>query len=284
MSEYLVSAPIRTYEHPNTGSVIDIVPTIHVGEPSYYARLGDYVRARQDKGFIVQYESIAESEEPEYPLSLAGRFKHKLLIATMDASYDASVIATDASRYVAQPNDRLFREEGSTNVDVDESYTAANMGVLAQLDDLYSTTRFRRKLSKASRTKDVEQLNEFIFSVIKKGVETSLGTRRRLHPPSHKFIIDKRNEVALTGVDNTLETDPSAKIVLIWGLGHLAGLAAGLKRRDYEHVDSKDITVTFSPTIGQRQITKEQKELDKMKSKLQASSAKLEQARARRYQ
>lgn len=76
------------------------------------------------------------------------------------------------------------------------------------------------------------------------GLRTAAAGRLFLRSRGDDVIVDRRNTVALDGVDSTdLDT------VLIWGPAHLRGLDAGLRQRGFSRVATDWYDVTRLPTI-----------------------------------
>lgn len=265
MSEWTVTTPIDTFEHPETGSVIDIVSMFHVGEPSYYHKLGSYIMGRQDEGFGVHYESITDNDAPNADSGFLDGLKRKLFLAEADAQVDGMVILMLDSSYTTQSNDDLFRDEGARNNDVTEEEIIANTSLFAQLAKFVHARKFRRELKRAAR-KGTESLDEHTFTKLKK-LEDTVKSGNERKSPGHHIIIDRRNEVALAGVDAELVENQDAKLVLVWGLGHLAGLSSGLIERGYTHADTQEVTVAFNRSGLDRSIEKSRVELRRLNEK-----------------
>lgn len=56
-----------------------------------------------------------------------------------------------------------------------------------------------------------------------------------------RVIIDYRNQVALEAQDQHAEDHPGQNLVMVWGLGHLARLGAGMVDRGYDMVAEETI-------------------------------------------
>lgn len=280
MAEWKTSTPIDTFEHPTTGSLIDIVSTVHVGHPSYYKKLGDYIMGRQDEGFRVHYEGIATS--PDFvPSGFLENMKDRLHQARADASADTQVEVEWSSAYTMQ-DDRIFYEAGSSNVDVTEADYIRGLGVGAHINLLYQSRRKRRSIQKAVQKKSPEGFEEYIFKMIRANVEPRKDDSERRRQLGDKVIIGVRNEVALSGVDEALEVDSATKLVLIWGIGHLAGLRAGLIRRGYEQSDRQEVEAAVSLTILERSIEERNAVIDKLQVKINKHALRAQQGKTPR--
>ena len=268
MTEWKASTPIDSFEHSATGSLIDIVSMVHVGLPRYYQNLGDYITSRQDDGFQVHHEGIAPSDD-FVPRNSVEKVKNKLFQLSTDASINGLVILEIGSEYTNQGNDQLFYEAGSSGEhDVTEAEYITGLSVLTHAARLIGNRRLSRSIRKASRSKTPAALDERIFGIVRSNIVAYEDGDKRHRSPGDKFVIQKRNEIALAGVDGALEVDDAAKLVLVWGLGHLAGLRSGLVDRGYEHVGRQEVEAAFSRTILERSLEDQRKALVKLQAKI----------------
>ncbi len=260
MAEWNVTTPIDTFERPETGSIIDIVSVIHVGQPSYYGILGKYIMGRQDEGFEVQYEQISYNSDTPLKSGILTKIKDKIDDAKTDATVDIDLAVDRATGWIHQRDDLLFRPEGARNIDMDYSEVLTHENLMYKIYELISFKVGQRKVARLVR-QDPQLLEEFLFGEMKKTVvrhETGqINSRRR----NKKVTIGMRNERALEGVDESLDLNPSAKLVLIWGRGHLEGLQAGLTDRGYEHAERKEVEAIFSMPTLQKSAEKSRREL-----------------------
>lgn len=261
MSEWKISTPIDTFAHPETGSQIDLVSVVHVGQPSYYRNLGSYIMARQDEGFTVHYEEIATSDEPPRQITLLDRMKWFVHDARTDASAAAMVLVETSSRYTTQDYEEreLFYKLGAENYDITNADLVSQTSIITSLRGLWGAIRLRRKLEKAA-SKGSGTVDEAIFGVLKEDIDTvksgKTGNKRQ-----DQVTIHVRNKVALEGIDSALAENPTARLVLIWGIGHLAGLQSGLLDRGYEHTGNQEIDVAVNRAQLERNIKKHEASL-----------------------
>ncbi len=268
MAEYSASTPIDTFENTATGSLIDVVSMVHVGLPSYYRRLGGYITSRQEEGFQVQYEGIGESGD-FVPHGVLEKAKYKLYQLKTDVTLDALVMLEIGSGYTNQDNDELFGEEvDRSRHDITEADQITGMSVLAHTGALLASRKMSRKLLKIAKRGEPEKLDEHIFGIIHRELESFNDGSKRPRSWGYKLLIGKRNEVALSGVDEALEADASAKLVLVWGLGHLAGLSSGLVDRGYEQTARQEVEAAFSRTILERGLEAQSEERAKLQAKI----------------
>lgn len=268
--EWKVATPIDSFANPATGSQIDVVSMIHVGAPSYYQNLGRYIVARQEEGFTVHYEAITESDKKTETVGPLERIKQRILFAERDHLDEAYALVMEHSCYTVQDDTELFLEDGSENHDMSATEIVSHMGLLTHIIEWSSTRKLRHKLEKAAR-RGPEEINEYIFGLIKNSVDMAAsgkaGNKRR-----DKVVVNMRNQAALGGIDSVLKENADARLVLVWGMGHFAGLQSGLIERGYDHSSRQETTVAVN-----------QSQLDRDMQKLQAT-LRSQQAKADRYQ
>lgn len=271
MSEWKITTPIDTFAHPETGSQIDLVSVVHVGLPSYYQKLGSYIMDRQDQGFAVHHEGIAVSDEGKGIVSPLGRIKRRIMLAEMDQEDKGYASVILHSSYTFQDNTELFHEAGSERHDLTEADVAQRTGIFTHIRAYGSSRRFSSKLEKAAN-KGPEEMDEFVFGVIKAGVDKAKsGTER--NKQRRKVTINMRNQVALEGVDAALQDDPDARLVLVWGIGHLAGLQSGLLDRGYEHIGRQETDLAVNHTQLKRDLRKSEEALRRQQAKVDRMTA-----------
>lgn len=242
-----IATPVDTFEHPDTGSVVDVVSMLHIGDSRYYKRVGEYVMARQSEGFVVQYEDISSVEHPEARSTPRQRAKAKLLDMVLDAQVDRNVLLMLHLGYEGQPNEGLFLKESSQRHDISMAEvvesTSFALGVAKFVAARRNLRRAKRKFKKGPR-----ELERHFFSIVKDETDKMVaGAQKRKWGDG--LIIDRRNQVALGGVDGALAQDPSTHICLIWGWGHLSGLSAGLVERGYTNVGHREIDAIISGVV-----------------------------------
>lgn len=270
--DWKVSTPIDTFANPETGSQIDIVSMLHVGLPSYYAKLGGYIMGRQDDGFTVHYEGITESQQSPELASPLTRIKQKLDDIHSDQIAEGFALVEVSSAYTIQDSSLLFREKGSENHDMTEADYTHQTSLFRHIKDAVRARNLRHKLEKAAN-KGPEHLDKSVFKVIKASVDKTPkrnGRRRN----QDEVSIHTRNEIALDGVDGALEADEAAKLVLVWGLGHLAGLHSGLIERGYQHTGRQEAVAA----IDHHQL---ERSMQRLEVKLRRVQAKLDRKRER---
>lgn len=274
-----IATPVDTFEHPETGSQIDIVSMLHIGEPEYYRRVGAHVMGRQAEGFQVHYEEIAAVDQGGSAQGVKERVKSKILDSAENAQVDAAVLLMLHLGYEVQPNEGLFLVDGShrhdvTVNDVVES-TSFALSVAKLVLERRRLMQYKKKL-KSGR----EELDRHVFTGLRGETDgLKAGTQKRA--PGDGFLVDRRNEVALRGVDVELAQDPSVGICLVWGWGHLRGLSAGLIDRGYVNVDHKEIEAITSDVVRGDELARHRANATKLQVKADRARKKLHRAEAR---
>lgn len=273
MSDYKITTPIDSFINLETGSQVELVSLVHVGTPQYYQQLGRYIMGKQDEGFTVQYEEVASEAIPDKSGRL-DRVKMRIQRARMDQVANGYVAIELGSGYTAQDYDQLFRTEGSERRDITD-LDAIQKSSLLTLALVYAEARLSaRKLKEVAR-KSPDKMDDKVFDIIKSNVD-GVSKKKLLPRPGNKVTIKMRNQAALEGVDDALVNDQAARLVLIWGLGHLAGLEAGLLERGYEHVERHEVDLAVHMPRLEKSMRENQAEIDRRQAKIARAQARLE--------
>jgi hypothetical protein len=261
MSEWKIATPINKFEHPDSGSQIDIVSVVHVGTPDYYRKLGNYIMERQANGFTVHYETISSDEEITQPTNPIESLKTRVQEARTDVSADNLILVEDHSNYTTQCDSDMFNISDAKNYDIAEADYVRRSGLLKLTRNWISARRLNRKLERAA-DKGSDAMDELIFGLLKKDIdEIASGTLRNKR--RDRVTIHARNQIALEGIDTALSDNPSAKLLLVWGIGHLAGLKSGLTDRGYARTGHEEVDVAVNYAQLRRNMQTNELELQR---------------------
>ena len=244
MSEWKIATPINKFEHLDSGSQIDIVSVVHVGAPDYYRKLGNYITTRQNNGFTVHYETISSDDKMTPPTNPIESLKTRVQEARTDISADNLILVEDYSNYTTQCDSDMFNISDAENHDITEADYVRRSGLLTLTGNWINARRLNHKLEKAAnRGSDI--MDELIFDLLKKDIDAiANGTRRNKRRDG--VTIHARNQIALEGIDTALADNSAAKLLLVWGIGHLAGLQSGLIYRGYALTDHEEVDVAVN--------------------------------------
>jgi hypothetical protein len=240
MNGRYLQTPIRCYVHPDSGRRIWLVGTVHFGMPGYYAGIKATITEITEAGAAVHYEYTALVETMNNLPSDVTQQERDVLDATVNSARltgwavcgglwvdQVTGWAVCAGLWVDQVTGLGGWPEDWQRVDLNHLEVIRLVGPEVMLNALRcSIATLEFALTNNRRRKWYVVSQWLVLRLAASGV--------RLAPAStDHVVVDRRNEVALEGVDST-EQD----LVLVWGSDHLPGLAEGLDKRgfalDYE--------------------------------------------------
>lgn len=249
-----VQTPIEEFTNPSSGSVIDVISTVHVGSPFYYDRLRDHLRLRAEEGFVVGEESIRETSEAEIAEAKArDKNKHKLLIIGANYAMQALISVENSPSFTSQYEfdarlavDPLITERINMDVTDLDIARSSRYSDLARM--VFSAYSLSKKLERAFE-KGPEAYDQAIYDAIAKDFEASKVKQQAKPKRKDNGMLHNRNRAVLEHVDGVVTEDPEAKIALVWGYGHRRGLVDGIQQRGYRRTWVSSETVTLNPAL-----------------------------------
>lgn len=240
----VLQTPVIRYGHPSTGHTVTLVGTIHIGEVGYYEKLHAMVTGLEAAGAVVFYESISPAAEEEW------------------AAADASERATrGASQAIGESNfRRVCRSLGW--VEQGAAFTCAPSWRNADMTDLELVRLARPEALRGLREDltDVfgsslaqDQADAFagaaaavVFRLVSLDRFDRLRRIATWDEASRHFdhvTVAERNARALASLPSGDDA------VLLWGAGHLPGLAAGLKETGHRRQAATWLNVGQLPAL-----------------------------------
>jgi hypothetical protein len=241
----VLQTPVIRYGHRATGRSVTLVGTAHIGEASYYKRLHATVTQLEAAGAVVCYEWVRPAAEEDWVAATA-----------------SERAARDAPRAMGEGNfRRLCRslgwvEQGAVfmwaaswrNVDMTdlELVRAARpevvRGVGEDLADAFGSPSLAQDQADAL----AGAAAAVVFRLVSLDWFDRMQQMATWDDASRHFShvqIEGRNARAL----ESLPSDTDA--VLLWGAGHLPGLAAGLTERGYRRQGTTWVAVGRLPAL-----------------------------------
>ena len=248
-----VNTPIDEYTHRPSGSVVDLVSTLHVGSPSYFGMIADHLATRVSEGFIVYKEGIREPLPDELDqANTSTKLRHRLVLACSEYAGRAIVGVEDSLSFTNQLvlEEELRSEPECTkivNVDVSELDIARASSIYGLAQRVRSSRAFFRRLEIARQGGPLAY-DEAIYKEIVDQFRESEASQRANPKKVNQAVVDERNEVVLEHLDELCKQNESAKAAVVWGYGHRKGLAVGLEARGFRHTKTKSLMVGFNPS------------------------------------
>jgi hypothetical protein len=224
----VAQTPVVRYENRTTGRTVTLIGTMHSGTNAYFNKLNEVIAGLEAAGAVVCYEGIRPSAEEEWAQAADGERAARGL--SLPASGRQAVC-----RYLGwvEQGVGLKYSPSWRNVDVTELE-------LVRQAQPHNVTESSARFSDLFAGLTPEQLGEIagsgeallvrLLSLDYFDLVWRLSVRMAssdAHRNVGRVMVDERNRGALA----RLPSDADA--VLLWGSGHLPGLAAGLKEAGY---------------------------------------------------
>lgn len=237
IAQQSITTPIEHFEHRGSGHKVTFVGMIHIAEPVYYDEIFWRACEHEDNGFAIHYEQI----QPPRAKELSRATAVKMLLFSK-ACID--IYSVFDGMGLAKQSEYFHHPDSWHNIDapVDEMLDQLSITTLARAASLTRAGMMARAARKSI------QGDEFILDSFRKIV---MEAARPVDPLTQTItqllmgnfdnvIVDYRNQIALRGVDEHRIMEEGSGVMMLWGAGHLPGIAQGLRLRGYDRVSSTD--------------------------------------------
>jgi hypothetical protein len=221
----MLQTPVVRFEHAKTGQAVTVAGVVHIARAGYYRQLGIMLTNLEAAGALVFYEGISHAAETGW--SAVGQADRDTWNSMQTGGKELTQAACRYLGWVRQ-GEALAYSASWRNVDMSVREFVQRKGAQDMLDAQEAVTDMLG--DRAGDQRDALM-----------GV--GAGLLMRLHsldryqlvmrwaatayPGFSQLVVDERNDRALACLP------PDRDSVLIWGYGHLPGLAAGLLRAGY---------------------------------------------------
>ena len=240
----VLQTPVIRYRHRRTGRAVTLVGTVHVGEASYYKRLHSIVTRLEAAGAVVCYESIDPAAEEEWAAASAGE-----RAARGDSQAIGEATFRRVSRSLGWVEQRaVFRGAPSwRNVDMIDLELVRHAGpeTLGGLREAFGNV-WGSSLPQDRADAFAGAMAGVVFRLASLDWFDLLRHFATWDDDSRQFNhvgVEERNAQALASLPS------GGDVVLLWGAGHLPGLAAGLKQAGYRREGAIWVNVGRLPTL-----------------------------------
>src|SRR6185437_10615843 len=221
----MVQTPVVRFAHPKIGPAVTVAGVVHIARAGYYRQLGVMLTNLEAAGALVFYEGIGHAAETGW--SAVGQADRDTWNSVQTGGKELTQAACRYLGWVRQW-DALAYSASWRNVDMSAREFVQRKGAQDMLDAQEAVTGMLENRADDQR--------DALMGV-------GAGLLMRLHsldryqlvmrwaatayPGFSQLVVDERNDRALACLP------PDRDSVLIWGYGHLPGLAAGLRRAGY---------------------------------------------------
>ena len=231
----ILQTPVITYEHRRTGRTVTLVATSHIGQAAYYEQLRAMLTEMEAAGALIRYEMVSPAASSEWAAASA-------------AERAARATSQDAGRESLQAACRYLGWVTQATLTYSPSWHNADMTDL-ELVRLVGP----QNLLTSGKAAGMDYLDmhmgegaAVMFRLLpfdRFGLLSRLSVSGDIDRHISHVVIDERNSRTLAGLS------PDVDSVLLWGAGHLPGLATGLKTAGYRRRRTAWVNVGELPAI-----------------------------------
>jgi hypothetical protein len=242
----VAQTPVARYQNRRTGRTVTIIANVHLGTSEYFARLDQIAAGLEARGAVVCYEGIRPAAEEDWahasdreravrgmPEAEADRRRRELCRSLGWVEQNAGLRYRPSWRNVDVTDLDFVRQAEADNVST----------VFAGSDDLYAgLTPEQRRLVMASMVSVLLRLESLDYwNLIVR------WTTRKVSGDAYQAVF--RAAVLDRNRDALARLPSDADAVLLWGGGHLSGLAKGLRKAGYRHRGTTWVPIGELPAL-----------------------------------
>lgn len=239
----VAQTPVVRYENRKTGRTVTLVMVSHIGTSAYFAQLDDILAGLEAEGAVICYERVGPATDEQWA---AASDEERAARGHLWSVSDQVLLA--ACRHLGWVDQgRLKYSPSWRNVDM----TDLELVRRAQPQKISEQHDGNSDLFAGLTPEQFEVVaGSFEAWAIRLIALAGFRLAQRLFTPQgdpdkhvSRVMFEERNREALAGLP------PDADAVLLWGSGHLTGLAIGLKKAGYRRRSTTWVPVGTLPAI-----------------------------------
>lgn len=236
-----VKAPIRQLKHPNTGSRITLIGTVHAAHISFFAHITQLIEDIENQGGRIFYETAPRPDAKR--LAAAPR--------ALRRGVEAIAKTLDEDRQFMKTLGLVLQIEA---LPVRDGWETHGLDMLA-VAEIYGKKELQRLDQQRAQSHDMiaalnpDQQRALIAHTVNAHLKVVTGETpiEQLLPPIQREIATRREAVVLLALGRQLAQTPDAHIALVWGAGHLPAYTQALTERGYHQHHEEWITAIPAP-------------------------------------
>lgn len=222
-----IETPVRTYQHPDTQSRVDLIGTIHYAEPDYYRQIQSIIDEQTANGAVTHYEMVSAASQADF--DAAPRRVRRSLNYLLSLQTSVDKLAKKAG--LVSQQEMLVLNANSEHHDTDELTLGAKLSPYT-LGALALTAKAACSLAGLAPEEVRRQIVvDALYASDDPSSKPLLSSA--LEGGNMAAILDDRNERTLAGADAHFAQHPQTGLLLPWGAEHIPGLGAGFEKRGF---------------------------------------------------
>ena len=244
----MAQTPVVRYENRTTGRTVTLIATMHTGTTAYYSKLNEIIAGLEAAGAVVCYEGIRPAAEEEWARAADGERAARGLSAPATALQASCRYLGWVEQSAGLEYSPSWRNVDMTELELIRQAQPHNITERsAEFSDLFAgrTQEQIEEMAGAGGALLVRLLSVDYFDLVwRLSVRAAAAAGAGdAHRNVGRVMLEERNRGALA----RLPSDADA--VLLWGSGHLPGLAAGLKEAGYRRRRTAWVAVGELPAV-----------------------------------
>jgi len=222
-----LETPVRTYQHPDAQSRVDLIGTVHYAEPDYYRQIQDIIDEHTTSGAVTHCELVSAVSQADFDAA-PRRVRRSLHYLT---SLEIGIDALAKKAGLVSQQEALVLSASGGHHDTDELTLGAKLNPYA-LGALVLMMKAGNALARIAPT---EARRQAVIDALYAGDSGSTSfLSNALNFNNMASVLSDRNETTLAAADVHFAEHPQTDLVLPWGVEHIPGLSAGFEQRGFE--------------------------------------------------
>jgi hypothetical protein len=244
----VVKVPVRTYLHPDSGSRVTYVSTIHAAQPPFYQALAEIIEGIEQDGGLIYFEEVGHPTSAEMKAAPdLLRWGAEVVQERVNSSYRECLDVGLVLQRDVLPCREGWQVHDVTTLGAARIYGNGEMHrqhAENKQEDVIGST-FTLSLRRAIVLQSLAACVNLITG------DTSLDA---VFPGAELKLAGVREGIVLAALDKQLAATPDASIALVWGAAHLPSYAKQLAKRGFKQDDERWVTAiderVWEPSTG----------------------------------
>lgn len=240
----MAQTPVVRYENRKTGRTVTLIATMHSGTNAYFNKLNEIIAGLEAAGAVVCYEGIRPAAEEEWAGAADGERAARGLSLPVSGLQAMCRYLDWVEQSVGLKYSPSWRNVDMTELELVRRAQPHNVTEMSDgFSDLFAGLTPERfgEIAGSGEALLVRLLSLDYFDLVWRLSVRAASSDA--HRNVGRVMLEERNRGALA----RLPSDADA--VLLWGSGHLSGLAAGLREAGYRRLSTTWVPVGELPAV-----------------------------------
>jgi hypothetical protein len=240
----VAQTPVIRYENRKTGRTVTLIATMHSGTNAYFNKLDEIIAGLEAAGAVVCYEGIRPAAEEEWARAAGGERAARGLSVPVSGLQAVCRYLGWVEQSAGLKYSPSWRNVDMTELELVRQAQPHNISEMSdRFSDLFAglTPEQIGEIAGSGEALLVRLMSLDYFDLLRR--LSMRAASSDAHRNVDRVMVEERNRGALA----RLPSDTDA--VLLWGSGHLPGLAAGLRKTGYRQRSTAWVPVGELPAV-----------------------------------